>query len=194
MRVLQRLSIFQLTICGASILLISVAFLAFKDVSRSLSDTSAASSDVEMINLIASVEAIAHHHAVERGLTAGYLGNPSDAAFDKVKAQRKNADEAQRKLESLLSDNAVYGEKVSRILLALKEYLAGKEALRREVDSGSGGRASLLPSISTAAGTNQASEAGQWQGEHEPPPEGDRPAQRAGAARHHDHDAVPRLR
>lgn len=156
MRVLQRLSIFQLTICGALILLISVAFLAFKDVSRSLSDTSAASSDVEMINLIASVEAIAHHHAVERGLTAGYLGNPSDAAFDKVKAQRKKADEAQRKLESLLSENAVYGEKVSRILLALKEYLAGKDALRSEVDSGNGGRAFTFYSSLNAAALNAA--------------------------------------
>ena len=79
---------------------------------------------------------------------------------------------------------------------AARALPARAPALRRRIrppSSGSGGRASLLPSISTAAGTNQASEAGQWQGEHEPPPEGDRPAQRAGAARH-DHDAVPRLR
>ena len=41
--------------------------------------------------------------------------------------------------------------------------------------------------------THQASEASQQQGEHEPPPERNRPAQRAGAARHYD-NPMPRLR
>ena len=156
MRLLQRFSILQLSVLGAGILLISVAYLAFKDIKRSLDDTRAASTDIEMIALIATVESVAHHHAVERGLTAGYLGNPTSKGRENVEAQRKQADRAEAQLTSLMQNDGAYGDRVTKILNPLLGYLGNKQALRREVDSQQGTRAFRFYSSLNASALNAA--------------------------------------
>ena len=64
MRLLQRFSILQLSVLGAGILLLSVSYLSFKDIKRSLDVTNTAATDIHLITLIAAVESVAHHHAV----------------------------------------------------------------------------------------------------------------------------------
>jgi len=155
-RLLQRFSILQLSVLGAGILLISVSYLAFKDIKRSLEVTRAASTDIEMIALIAAVESVAHHHAVERGLTAGYLGNPTPEGRDKVEAQRKQADNAAVQLMLLLQNDGAYSDRVIKILNPLLGYLDDKEALRREVDSQQGKRAFTFYSSLNASALNAA--------------------------------------
>jgi hypothetical protein len=130
--------------------------LAFKDIKRSLEVTRAASTDIEMIALIAAAESVAHHHAVERGLTAGYLGNPTPEGRDNVEAQRKQADNAAAQLMLLLQNDGAYSDRVIKILNPLLGYLDDKEALRREVDSQQGSRAFTFYSSLNASALNAA--------------------------------------
>ena len=156
MRLLQRFSILQLSVLGAGILLLSVSYLSFKDIKRSLGVTNAAATDIDLITLIAAVESVAHHHAVERGLTAGYLGNPTVQGKEKVYTQRQHADDAASKVISLLQNTDVYSERVVKIVNPLISYLREKDALRKEVDSQNGARAFAFYSSLNASALNAA--------------------------------------
>lgn len=156
MRLFQRLSILQLSVLGAGILLLSVSYLSFKDIKRSLDVTNTAATDIHLITLIAAVESVAHHHAVERGLTAGFLGNPTVQGKEKVYTQRQHADDAASKVMSLLQNTDVYSERVVKIVNPLISYLREKDALRREVDSQKGSRAFAFYSSLNASALNVA--------------------------------------
>ena len=157
MRLLQRFSILQLSVFGAGILLLSVSYLSFKDIKRSLDINRSAAYDVDMITLIAAVESVAHHHAVERGLTAGFLGDGTDKMLANVQAQRVNADKAQTDLTRLLQDKKTYPENIQRLLLPVLDILQGKPALRREVDDRDGNRAFAYYSELNEAALNAGS-------------------------------------
>ena len=155
-RWLQRLSILQLSVLGAAILLLSVSFLSFKNIKQSLDDTTSAEADIEIITLIAAVESVAHHHAVERGLTAGYIGNPTPERFDSVTAQRQHADRAASHVKSLLQNDAAYNERVVKLVNPLMRYLSEKDVLRRDVDSQRGAQAFAFYSSLNASALNAA--------------------------------------
>lgn len=155
-RWLQRLSILQLSVLGAAILLLSVSFLSFKNIKQSLDDTTSAEADIEIITLIAAVESVAHHHAVERGLTAGYIGNPTPERLESVTAQRKHADRAASHVKSLLQNDAAYNERVVKLVNPLMRYLSEKDVLRRDVDSQRGAQAFAFYSSLNASALNAA--------------------------------------
>ena len=155
-RWLQRLSILQLSVLGAAILLLSVSFLSFKNIKQSLDDTTSAEADIEIITLIAAVESVAHHHAVERGLTAGYIGNPTPERLDSVTAQRQHADRAASHVKSLLQNDAAYNERVVKLVNPLMRYLSEKDVLRRDVDSQRGAQAFAFYSSLNASALNAA--------------------------------------
>ena len=69
---LRKLSILQLTVISASVLGISIIYLSYKNVGQSYSKAHYADQDVHVIPLLAAVERVAHHQAVERGRTAGF--------------------------------------------------------------------------------------------------------------------------
>jgi len=140
---LRKLSILQLTIISASVLAISIIYLAYRDVRGSYSTTHYAEQDVQVIALIAAVERVAHHHAVERGLTAGFLGNPSDDAKRRVFAQRDKADSAVSILSALIRNEQLEQINVDNIVDPLLEHIESKSEVRREVDSVNGERAFL---------------------------------------------------
>ena len=156
MRLLQRFSILQLSVLGAGILLLSVAYLSFKDIKRSLDATRLAETDIEIINLIAAVESVAHHHAVERGLTAGYLGSPTPEGLESVREQRQRADKAASHVMSLIENRDVYSDRVVKFVNPVISYLNEKDALRREVDSLQGNRAFVFYSSLNASALNAA--------------------------------------
>ena len=89
---LKKLTIIQLTVGTAFFLVILVVVLVFNEIASSQKRLESAEQDSRLIALLDSLEKLAHNHAVERGLTAGYLGAPSPQAKAKVDDQRTKAD------------------------------------------------------------------------------------------------------
>ena len=130
----KKLSVLQLTILGTACLFISIMFLAYKDISTSREVLSSAERDIKLVTLIAAVERVAHHHAVERGLTAGFLGNPSDTSRSKVLNQRKKADAAMDKITSIVAEDWKEASSVEKILSPVFSLVKNKSEIRKEVD------------------------------------------------------------
>lgn len=156
MKFLNRFSILQLTIVGVGILTASLAFLVIKDISRSFSEKADADIDIQLISLLDSIEKIAHNHAVERGLTAGYLGNPTPEAKQKVNGQRGKADAAVDNMRSLLDDEWPDELKVIDKLRALQGQIGRKAMIRGEVDQTNGKNAFTYYSRLNAMALNAA--------------------------------------
>ena len=135
---LHRFSLVQLTLISAALLFVFAFFLVGKDVSYTLAQRSGAGDDTALIQLLDRLEKVAHHHAVERGLTAGFLGSGSDEAKAKVDAQRIKADAAEQQLMALLSGQWPESFNVPRNVALLQETLKAKPAIRKEVDAGNG--------------------------------------------------------
>jgi methyl-accepting chemotaxis protein len=81
------------------------------------------------------LDGVAHNFAVERGLTAGFLGAPNDARRKKVQEQRVKADEAVTSLESLIASEQDYLDLgfVEKLSL-LKAKLKDRKRIRQQVD------------------------------------------------------------
>ena len=132
---LKRFNIIQISIISFSLFVLLVVVLAGFSIQVTSSRYFAAQQDIETLNLTAALEQVAHHHAVERGLTAGYLGAPSSSKKQALDAQRKKADASEKRLETLLSIEWPADFRVTQYVLPLKKSLAGKGAMRRKVDS-----------------------------------------------------------
>ena len=156
MNFLNRLSILQLTIVGVAILTASLAFLVIKDISRSFSMKANAELDIQLISLLDSIEKVAHNHAVERGLTAGYLGKPSSEAKQKVDAQRIKANEAVDHMLVLMENEWPSEIHVIDKLRALQGQIGKKTNIRGEVDRNFGQNAFVYYSRLNAMALNAA--------------------------------------
>lgn len=141
MIIFNRLSVVQLTLLGTGTLFLSIAFLAYKDISQLVNNMSAAELDERIVTMISAVERVAHHHAVERGLTAGYLGNPNADSKQKVVSQRKKADEAFQNLRAISNEKWPEDLGVGVILQPLVDVETNKTAVREAVDSLNGAQA-----------------------------------------------------
>lgn len=141
MTIFNRLSVVQLTLLGTGTLFLSIAFLAYKDISQLVNNMTAAEQDERIVTLISAVERVAHHHAVERGLTAGYLGNPNADSKQKVVSQRKKADEAFQNLRALSNKKWPEDLGIGVILQPLVNVETNKTAVREAVDSLNGAQA-----------------------------------------------------
>jgi len=90
----------------------------------------------DVVRLAGYLDAVAHQHAVERGLTAGFLGSGGEKGKDKVLTQRSKADSVGRELKQLNSADfeylpvTVFDQAVQPVL----NRLADKQALRSRVD------------------------------------------------------------
>lgn len=141
MTIFNRLSVVQLTLLGTGTLFLSIAFLAYKDISQLMNNMSAAEQDERIVTMISAVERVAHHHAVERGLTAGYLGNPNADSKQKVVSQRKKADEAFQNLRAISNEKWPEDLGIGAILQPLVNVETNKTAVREAVDSLNGAQA-----------------------------------------------------
>ena len=131
---LGRLSIIQLTLLTSIILIIFVFTLLVQNISTKWSESNTLEQDIALISLLDALEKVAHNHAVERGLTAGFLGSGTDAAKNKVIAQRKKADVSIQQLRSVSSALESDTSTISKNLTVLFDHLDGKSAIRRQVD------------------------------------------------------------
>ncbi|MEC8231268.1 MAG: methyl-accepting chemotaxis protein, partial [Pseudomonadota bacterium] len=128
-------SVVQLTLIGTGTLFLSIAFLAFKDINQSRTEMVNADLDTDLVTLVSAVERVAHHHAVERGLTAGFLGNPTEEARAKVKAQREKADDALDNLRTVANADWPETFQVNNILNPLYTWENNKGTVRSNVDN-----------------------------------------------------------
>ncbi|AJQ92581.1 methyl-accepting chemotaxis protein [Gynuella sunshinyii] len=90
----------------------------------------------DLVKLSEYLDAVAHAHAVERGLTAGFLGSGGSKGRDALLAQRKVADETGNALKSLSAEDfqrlpAQYLRKLQEPIIS---FLSGKAAIRQKVD------------------------------------------------------------
>ena len=77
---------------------------------------------------------VAHQHAVERGLTAGFLGSGGTAGKDKLAQQRNNADAARQALQTELDAHPLESEAMRENYRELSEHLKQKASVRQGVD------------------------------------------------------------
>ncbi len=91
--------------------------------------------DKQVSQLMDAMEKLAHHHAVERGLTAGYLNAPTLERKSKLDVQRVKADQS---VENMLNDiNNDWNDHLNIKLYThlVTDFLNQKQAIRQKVDS-----------------------------------------------------------
>lgn len=93
-------------------------------------------STLDVIQLSIYADNISHQHAVERGLTAGFLGSNGEVGLTKLKEQRIKADQAWDQYSDFLSKkNLLQQDKiVSNYTKRLKTLIDSKEVTRNKVD------------------------------------------------------------
>lgn len=141
MKFLQRFSLVRINILSsllASAVLITLATLL---VMSELTERQNTERDIKLLGFMQALDGIAHSHAVERGLTAGYLGNPSDENRQKVLKQREVADQASARLMQLRSELGNQEPILLRSTDLLVRELDKKSALRAAVDRAEGAAA-----------------------------------------------------
>ncbi len=131
---LNRMSIIQLTLVSSAILTLFILTLLVQNLSTKWHETVTVEQDVALIGLLDALEKVAHNHAVERGLTAGFLGSGTDAAKNKVIEQRRKADTSIQHLRSVSEKLELETAILNKNLAILFQHEAGKSALRAQVD------------------------------------------------------------
>ena len=74
-KLLSRLSIIQVSLISSAILAIFVVTLLIQNLLNKWHEVETTEQDIKLIMLLDALEKVAHNHAVERGLTAGFLGS-----------------------------------------------------------------------------------------------------------------------
>lgn len=138
---LNRMSIIQLTLVSSAILTLFILTLLVQNLSTKWHETITVEQDVALIGLLDALEKVAHNHAVERGLTAGFLGSGTDAARNKVVEQRRKADASVQHLRSVSAKLELETDTLNKNLAILFQHEAGKSALRAQVDQRNAPRA-----------------------------------------------------
>lgn len=131
---LNKLSIIQLTIVSSAILTLFIIVLLVQTLSDKWYETVTVEQDAALIKLLDSLEKVAHNHAIERGLTAGFLGSGSQEALNKVLAQRKKADASINNLRQAMRDVELHGTYLQDNLDILFQHDANKSNLRSQVE------------------------------------------------------------
>ncbi|MBR7889771.1 methyl-accepting chemotaxis protein [Marinomonas sp. A79] len=91
----------------------------------------------DMVKLSTILDGVAHNFAVERGLSAGFLGSKGANGKDALIAQRKAADDAERALKDLSVDmfNVLDAEQLKNLTAPVVTQLKGKTQVRQSVDN-----------------------------------------------------------
>ncbi len=111
-----------------------LSFICLIFVFTNIQDIRSASKTKTLVELANHLDAIAHNHAVERGLTAGYLGNPNEAIKNKLDQQRTKADAASKQLTTYLEDLSLSDSDLKVQLKDIENYLKNIAPLRQKVD------------------------------------------------------------
>ena len=90
----------------------------------------------DIVQVSSLLDAVAHNHAVERGLTAGFLGSNGSNGADRVNAQRRVADQAAQALLEFDTQRlqVLPADEFNRLINSVRDVLAGKATVRAAVD------------------------------------------------------------
>ncbi|WP_440875189.1 methyl-accepting chemotaxis protein [Thalassotalea sp. PLHSN55] len=133
-RLLSRFSIIQLSLISSAILTLFILVLLVQNLGQKWQESTILEQDIELITLLDALEKVAHNHAVERGLTAGFLGSGTDAARTKVNAQREKADQSIQALKSAQASLTFDNDIIDDHLSILFTYEQKKGAIRQQVN------------------------------------------------------------
>ena len=126
----RKLNILILTLVSVVFMLSLIAVKPIWDAAQQQQKLS------KSIQLISAMDEVAHQHALERGLTAGFLGSKSPAARTKMQQQRVSADVAEQALRASFSSMKQDLAQTPRLSVeATLLYLDDKSSLRRQVDT-----------------------------------------------------------
>lgn len=115
-------------------LVVILGLLLAKNLSNQVVNSRAAFEVVLLSNIL---DEVAHHHAVERGLTAGYLGSQGQTGMTALQQQRQRADNAEQRLRNL--DYAQFKEisshRLTKLINPVLQQLQQKPIIRQDVDA-----------------------------------------------------------
>lgn len=115
-------------------LVVILGLLLAKNLSNQVVNSRAAFEVVLLSNIL---DEVAHHHAVERGLTAGYLGSQGQTGMAALQQQRQRADNAEQRLRNL--DYAQFKEisshRLTKLINPVLQQLQQKPIIRQDVDA-----------------------------------------------------------
>ncbi|NKN33786.1 methyl-accepting chemotaxis protein [Marichromatium bheemlicum] len=123
------------------IALLSLLSLSGLVISRQFEQAAQARHNQHLVNVAYAVEAIAHNFAVERGLSAGYIGSGDAALHQKIEAQRERADAALAQVEALIDREGLGYSDLVEGLQRLVELAGARSRIRTQVDTRHGGEA-----------------------------------------------------
>ncbi len=89
----------------------------------------------ELVNLGQALDHLAHNMAVERGLSAGFLGSKGTQLGDKVKEQRQLVDEAVARLQQFLSRFEHKDAAVEERTIQLLQQVEMRDTIRTAIDA-----------------------------------------------------------
>lgn len=131
---LKNISITKLIMISSALLAVFVLVLLYINFNSQWTEYSYAAKDNKRVRVIEALEKVAHHHAVERGLTAGFLASGSTEAHNKVKAQRKIGEQALQKLDNLVTADFKDDNLVKPLVDILREFASKKASIQQQVD------------------------------------------------------------
>ena len=96
---------------------------------------------LEVVEFTAALDGVAHNHAVERGISAGFMGSKGAKGADKLKDQRSRADAAASYLEDFATQSfeTISEDQKNAILGPVISLLKDKPPIRTAVDNLSAG-------------------------------------------------------
>lgn len=123
----------------SAVTLVFLAFTISLSVKYDLNKIDNAKQDQQLIEFAKVSDSVAHNFAVERGLSAGFIGSGNESVWQKVVQQRTKADAALNQLKQLQLPNSVSG--LSPLKRRIEQFSRELSSIRSQVKSRNGKQA-----------------------------------------------------
>lgn len=137
-RQLNKFSIKQITVVSLVVFSISLIILTTFSLINTNNKILESRLDSNLINLLDTIEKVAHTHAVERGLTAGFLGSAAAIVPANLSNARMVADRTIEQIEQVFQETWPDGSQLKTHLMLLRKHVKKKSDIRRLVDTKNG--------------------------------------------------------
>lgn len=123
----------------SAVTLVFLAFTISLSVKYDLNKIDNAKQDQQLIEFAKVSDSVAHNFAVERGLSAGFIGSGNKSVWQKVVQQRTKADAALNQLKQLQLPNSVSG--LSPLKRRIEQFSRDLSSIRSQVENRNGKQA-----------------------------------------------------
>lgn len=130
-------SIKQLLFLSAAIGIAICAVLGIKQIAQVNNNVASYQRNALVVDIMSALDNMAHHHAVERGLSAGFIGSGDTAIKDKLAKQRQRADDAVNQFNAVINQMDTSDINLS-FLNIIRNRLQAKTDIREQVDARNG--------------------------------------------------------